>query len=62
MDNWTDELFGLMCEKLASRKQRELDAISNRRTYPVSQHKVVPDEELFGMLGSRVKVVKNYGD
>lgn len=35
MNNWTDELFDLMCEKLAERKQRESDAASGKKTVPV---------------------------
>jgi len=31
LDNWTDEQFNLMIEKLIERKQREADAIEDAR-------------------------------
>ena len=34
VNNWTDELFDLMCEKFIERKQRELAAINGKPAVP----------------------------
>jgi hypothetical protein len=50
-----------MCEKLAERKQRELDAIEGKhRDMPSIKPdtRIVSDSELFNMMGNKVKVVK----
>jgi hypothetical protein len=64
MDNWSDEVFCLLCEKLSSRKQRELDAIRGRRTELQSEPgpKVVKDADLFELAGEKIKVVKSHGN
>ena len=35
VQNWTDEQFDLMCEKLEARKKRELNAAKGRHTVPI---------------------------
>lgn len=50
-NNWTDELFTLMCEKLAERKKREFEAMQEGK----SGTKTVEDKELFAQMGVRVK-------
>ena len=64
VDNWTDELLELMCEKLVKRKQRELDAIQGKKGTqggpPIKPGtKIVSDKELFATMGKKVKVSKN---
>ena len=55
VENWTDELFSLMCEKLADRKKRELDAIKGGGY----SRGMVSDEELFGRASNLIRVVNN---
>jgi len=50
-NNWTDELFTLMCEKLTERKKRELDAMQSKKP----GDKVVSDKELLAKMGIKVK-------
>jgi len=54
INNWTDEEFALMCEKLAERKEREAKAWRGDRSSKAS----IPDTELFKRMGSSVKVIK----
>lgn len=54
MANWTYELFCLMCEKLADRKKRELEAIEGRGRSRGN----VSDSELFTKANKIIKVVK----
>lgn len=60
VNNWTDELFDLMVEKLVERKQREHDAIEDRHKGNIPLVKpgtrVVSDEALLRKM--RIKVVK----
>ena len=59
LDNWTNEEFTLMVEKLAARKQREAEASkgdSKERAVTVS------DKELFSRAGNKIKVVSGHGD
>lgn len=61
INNWTDELLDLMCEKLAERKKREMNAIKGKaqdipNLSPGTE--VVNDIELFRRMGIKVK----YGD
>lgn len=53
-NNWTDELFTLMCEKLTERKKRELDAMRDKSQMK-SRTEVVSDKELFRRIGMKVK-------
>ena len=56
INNWTDELFDLMVEKLVERKDRE----AVRSTIP---DKPVESEEMFFARASNmIKVVKKHGD
>ena len=56
INNWTDELLALMCDKLGERRQREADAI--RGAQSGGDTREVPAEELFQTAGNMVKVVK----
>ena len=49
VNNWTDELFTLMCEKLTERKKRELDAMQGKKSSTVS------DKALLAKMGIKVK-------
>ena len=49
VNNWTDEQFTLMCEKLTERKKRELDAMQGKKTSTVS------DKALLAKMGIKVK-------
>lgn len=53
INNWTDEEFTLMVEKMNKRKQREIDAIQSRGD---ESDAVVSDKELFSELGNRIKI------
>ena len=53
VNNWTDELLTLMIEKMAERKKREVQAMR-----PPSGDNKVSDSDMFGMLGNKIKVVK----
>lgn len=53
-NNWTDELFNLMMEKLVERKQRHLKEIS-KTSGNVGK---VPEVELFRRAGKLIKVDK----
>jgi len=60
LDNWTNEVFTLMTEKLAERKQREADAMRGK---PKGDTVKVKDTELFAQMGNQVKVAKvKHGD
>jgi hypothetical protein len=52
-ENWTDEEFTLMVEKLNGRKQREIDAMQSRGS---ETDTMVSDAELFKELGNKIKV------
>jgi len=59
--NWTDEEFGLMCEKLGKRKEREAKAWQGGRATKSGQRSgdaLISDTELFRRMGSSVKVIK----
>lgn len=47
VEHWTDELFMLMVDALASRKERESEARQGHS-------RVVPASELFRMIGAKV--------
>ena len=51
LDHWTDELFNLMVEKLAERKEREANAIKGRSSSPK-----VSDEFLFKQASNMIEV------
>lgn len=51
-DNWTEEVFTLMVDKLVERKARERDSVKKKPAVNAS------DEMLFAKMGSNVKVVK----
>lgn len=53
MNNWTDELLDLMCEKLAERKKRETG-----NTNQPSTDRSVPIEALSAMSNGMIKVEK----
>ena len=55
LDNWTNEELTLMVEKLAQRKQRELEAIKGKSKGEVNR---VSDQELFAQTGGIIKVMK----
>ena len=54
VNNWTDELFVLMCEKLNERKTGKKPTPSPSYLKPGTQ--VVSDEKLFTLLGNKIKV------
>lgn len=54
VDNWTDELFCLMCESLGARKKRESAAIEKPRDN--SRGVTVSDNELFKQADKMIKV------
>jgi len=54
-EHWTDEMFGVMVEKLVERKQRINEAMSGKGH---SGDRVVSDKALFQQLGNKLKVVK----
>ena len=56
VDNWTDELFCLMCEKLVERKRREVATIEKTRDHP--RGATVTDSELFNRANNMIKVEK----
>jgi len=53
IENWTQEKFELMVEKLSERKKREIAAQTGR------VNRVVSDEQLFRMTGIKVQKVKH---
>jgi len=59
VNNWTDELFYLMCEKLTERKKRELETVQGKtlpNRPPVKPGtKVVSDDELLAKMNIKVK-------
>lgn len=57
MDNWTDELFDLMLEKLIERKQRESNAI-NTSGGKTLEDRSLSAETLAAQSGGMIKVVK----
>ena len=54
VNNWTDELFSLMSEKLVNRKKREFDASRGRRTVSI--------DELAMTSGGAIRIEKKDGD
>ena len=58
-NNWTDELFELMCDKLSKRKKREVETIKGRSSTLSSGVERVSDTELFAKAGHLIKVVKD---
>jgi len=58
IENWTDELLALMCEKLVERKQREADAIKGTSSDGGDTPREVSVDELLHTAGSFIKVVK----
>jgi len=48
LNNWTDELLDLMIQKMVERKEREMKQFNEK-------DKTVSDEQLFGMLGNKIK-------
>ncbi len=56
VSNWTDELFGLMVDKLVERKAKELKA-----TQPQGKQ-YDSFESLVARSGNLIKVVKKHGD
>ena len=59
VNNWTDELFNLMVEKLVERKKREHLPL-DKGNPPADRS--VSIETLSAMSGGMVKVVKKDGD
>ena len=58
-DNWTEEVFSLMVEKLVARKARELDAVKKKHSGDVK----VSEKTLFAQAGKNIKVVeKKHGN
>jgi len=53
VNNWTDELLDLMCEKLAERKQREIGETKQ------PSERSVPIEALSAMSNGMIKVEKH---
>ena len=63
VNNWTDEFFDLMVEKLVERKRRESDAIKGTSSPDNLRGKeTISDTALFSRMGNNVKVVKKHGD
>jgi hypothetical protein len=54
INNWSDEEFTLLIEKLNERKQREIDAMQPRGIG--ASDTIVSDKELFSELGNKIKV------
>jgi len=54
VNNWTDELLDLMCEKLVERKQREIG-----NTKQPSHDRSVPIEALSAMSNGMIEVEKH---
>ena len=52
-DNWTDELFGLMVNKLVERKTKELDSYKKGS----SREELVDEQTLFDAMGDSLKVI-----
>ena len=48
VEHWTEELFVLMVDSLASRKERESEAVKG------SRNRTVPVSEMFRMIGAKV--------
>ena len=65
VNNWTDELFDLMVEKLVDRKDKE-KIHSKPKSLPgkraLSPDAAVQQFSELGAMGSRIKVVKKHGD
>lgn len=60
VNNWTDELLALMCEKLSDRKRHESEAFENAREGRGSNK--VSDKELFARGKSMIEVVNQDGN
>lgn len=58
LNNWTDEMFTLMCRKLTERKQREMESIQSPGIIQGGLRKI-SDSEMFQLLGDRVEIKKN---
>jgi len=58
VNNWTDELFDLMLEKLAERKQREVKATRPASSPSSVGGGKVSDSILFAQAKNLIKVVK----
>ena len=56
VNNWTDELFNLMAEKLVERKTRELEMYRKLEVKPST------DGSGLSRMGNMVKVVKKNAD
>lgn len=59
IENWTDELLSLMCEKLADRKQREIEAVQKHSAGLGRRSKAVSIKELLARGSNMIKVVKD---
>jgi len=57
-ENWTDELLGLMIEKLNTRHKAINEAMSNGTNTGRTTDTVVTDKQLFEQLGNKIKVVQ----
>jgi hypothetical protein len=57
-ENWTDELLGLMIEKLNTRHKAISEAMSGRTGIGRTTDTVVTDKQLFEQLGNKIKVVR----
>lgn len=57
-ENWTDELLGLMVEKLNVRHKAISEAMSGRTGTGRTTETMVTDEQLFKELGNKLKVVR----
>jgi hypothetical protein len=55
--HWTEELLRLMVEKLVARKSVKPPPVTGQASK--SKDRMVSDEELFGMLGSKFHRVKH---
>lgn len=59
INNWTDELFDLMVEKLVERKERESNAIKKNQT---PKGNFVSPETLAARSRGMIEVVKKHVD
>ncbi len=56
-DNWTDEMLGLMVDKLAERKKRMAEALAPDGHVSSGGQKV-SDSALFQQMSRQIKVIK----